>query len=169
MGRCRDHPRRHPFGLDRFASSLASRRTKPHLKPCTTAQDRGHRRHRPSPRRPSPTCDRGRPMGTDDLDQRGGVALRSIHGGPGPPRWSTGHVMLAPALRQRQSTLPRRLPLQFYKKNPALSNITYMPFHLQRFLQFSPGFHSEAPEFLCYFHQRSKPYFITSKPLSSYT
>jgi hypothetical protein len=44
-----------------------------------------------------------------------------------------------------------------------------MPFHLQRFLQFSPGLHGEAPELLCFFHQRSKPYSFTPKPLSSYT
>jgi hypothetical protein len=39
-------------------------------------------RRRPSPRRPSPTCDRGRPMGTDGPDQKGGVPLGSVHGGP---------------------------------------------------------------------------------------
>jgi hypothetical protein len=110
MGHRRDHPRRHPFGLDRFASSLASRRTKPHLKPCTTAQDRGRRRAAAAPAlapavspppvahmRPGPSDGHGRPR------SKGGVALRSVHGGPVDQvhrRRSTGHVSRASCLRQ---------------------------------------------------------------------
>jgi hypothetical protein len=83
-------PRRHPsrrLGLVvEFALLPATCRSVPRSKPRPRARDRatpaslrrsaaGHRRGQPSPRRLSLARDRGRPMGTDGPDQKGGIPL----------------------------------------------------------------------------------------------
>jgi hypothetical protein len=63
---CQGCRSRHPFGLDRFASSSTSRRSKPHSKPCTGARDRATPASlrqataacRPLPHRPHPRATR---------------------------------------------------------------------------------------------------------------
>jgi hypothetical protein len=63
---CQGRRSRHPFGLDRFASSSTSRRLKPHSKPCTGARDRATpaslrqaaAARRPLPRLPRPRATR---------------------------------------------------------------------------------------------------------------
>jgi hypothetical protein len=104
-------------------------------------------------------------------DRQRTTLIKRRHTPSASPRWTSGPSpppgpWPLPTVRSRSSgsdppsprvNIPHiGQPRPFYKKNPALSNITYMPFHLQRFLQFSSGFHGEAPELLCFFHQRSK-------------
>jgi hypothetical protein len=92
------------------------------------------------------------------------------HGPGSPPVHGRAHRLIYDQRRRSRpapvNLEPRRL---FCRKAPELLLITKMPFHLQRSLQFSPGFHVEAPELLCFFHPRSKPCSFTPKPLCSCT
>jgi hypothetical protein len=150
------HPSHLPVALVGFAVFLALRRAQPHPKPWPLARERisgevsGEQppRRPPAPqrevvcRRPSPACDRGRLMGTDGPDLKGGETLRSVHGGPMDRvhgRRSTACVNSASCLRQRQPIAARhvappqplrRPPRRFCKKDLQFPEFTTMPFHL---------------------------------------
>jgi hypothetical protein len=122
----------------------------------------------------SPTNHRGHPIRDQRPRSDRGVPLRSVHHGLVDQVHCPVHGRARRPIhdQRRRSRLapvnpePYRL---FCRKAPELLLITKMPFQLQRSLQFSPGFHVEAPELLCFIHPLSKPCSFTPKPLSSYT
>jgi hypothetical protein len=143
------HPSHLSVALVGFAIFLALRRAQPHPKPWPLARERisGEVSSEPPShcppappraivcRRTSPACDRGRPMGADGPDLKGGETLRSVHRGP----VDQAHMRRSTALRQHGVSIAsarpitarhvahpqpfHRLPWKFCKKGPPVSGI----------------------------------------------